>query len=79
MKSSIKIILALNFILTGFASMAQVMSLDSVLILIDKQNPMLQENENRIKAQRAYVAGAKSWMAMEHLVFPFLRCVTVTG
>jgi len=63
MKSSIKIILALNFIIAGFASKAQVMTLDSVLILIDKQNPMLQENENKIKAQQAYVAGAKSWMA----------------
>ncbi|HEX8059468.1 MAG TPA: TolC family protein, partial [Cyclobacteriaceae bacterium] len=39
------------------------MTLDSVLFLIDKQNPMLQENENKIKAQQAYVAGAKSWMA----------------
>ena len=42
---------------------AQVITLDSLLGLIDKQNPMLQEFDNRVKALNAYTAGAKSWMA----------------
>ncbi len=42
---------------------AQVMTLDSVLSLVDRQNPMLQEFDNRVKAQQAYTAGAKGWMA----------------
>jgi outer membrane protein TolC len=42
---------------------AQVISLDSVLLLIDKQNPMLQEYDSKVKALNAYTAGAKSWMA----------------
>ncbi len=42
---------------------AQVISLDSVLLLIDKQNPMLKEYDNKVKALNAYTAGAKSWMA----------------
>jgi cobalt-zinc-cadmium efflux system outer membrane protein len=63
MKSSIKIFIAINLLLAVLTARAQVMSLDSVLALIDKQNPMLQEFDNKIKAQHAYVAGAKSWMA----------------
>jgi len=42
---------------------AQVISLDSVLQLIDKQNPMLQEYDNKVKALNTYAQGAKSWMA----------------
>lgn len=42
---------------------AQVISLDSVLLLIDKGNPMLREFDNKVKAMNAYTAGAKSWMA----------------
>jgi outer membrane protein, heavy metal efflux system len=42
---------------------AQVISLDSVLILIDKQNPMLQEYDHKVKALNTYAEGAKSWMA----------------
>jgi outer membrane protein TolC len=42
---------------------AQVVSLDSVLSTIDRQNPMLQEYESKVKALNEYAGGAKSWMA----------------
>jgi len=42
---------------------AQVITLDSVLRVIDKQNPMLQEYDSKVKAMNAYAEGAKSWMA----------------
>jgi cobalt-zinc-cadmium efflux system outer membrane protein len=42
---------------------AQVISLDSVLILIDQNNPMLQEYDSKVKALNEYATGAKSWMA----------------
>lgn len=42
---------------------AQVITLDSVLAAIDKNNPMLQEYDNKVKALNEYAAGAKSWMA----------------
>jgi outer membrane protein, heavy metal efflux system len=42
---------------------AQVLSLDSILSMIDKKNPMLQEYDNKVKALNEYSAGAKSWMA----------------
>ena len=48
--------------LTTIAS-AQVVSLDSILNMIDRNNPMLEEYENKAKAFDAYAAGAKSWMA----------------
>ncbi len=44
-------------------SPAQVISLDSVLSTIDRQNPMLQEYDNKVKALNAYTEGSKSWMA----------------
>jgi outer membrane protein, heavy metal efflux system len=44
-------------------SSAQVFTLDSVLQLIDKRNPMLQEYDNKVKALSTYAEGAKSWMA----------------
>jgi outer membrane protein, heavy metal efflux system len=42
---------------------AQVIRLDSVLQLIDKQNPMLREYDNKVKALNTYAEGAKSQMA----------------
>ena len=42
---------------------AQVLSLDSVLAIIDKQNPMLQEYDNKVKALNTYAEGARSLMA----------------
>ncbi len=41
----------------------QVLTLDSVLSIIDRNNPMLQEYDNKVKALNEYSAGAKSWMA----------------
>ena len=46
-----------------FSATAQVITLDSVLSIIDKQNPMLQEYDNKVKALNAYTEGSKSWMA----------------
>jgi len=65
MKSSIKIIVLFTTVCLGiaFGSNAQVISLDSVLSIIDRQNPMLQEYDNKVKALNAYTEGAKSWMA----------------
>ncbi len=64
MKFSIKTILSVTFILSLMASgYAQVITLDSVLRVIDKQNPMLQEYDSKVKAMNAYAEGAKSWMA----------------
>lgn len=57
------------FLFTGFclgmitSASAQVVSLDSVLTIINKQNPMLQEYDNRVKAFDAFARGARSWMA----------------
>ncbi|WP_276374245.1 TolC family protein [Chryseolinea sp. H1M3-3] len=65
MKLSIKI----SFLFTGFwlgviaFASAQVITLDSVLHLIDKQNPMLQEYDNKVKALNTYAQGARSLMA----------------
>lgn len=65
MKSSIKQL----FLLTGFSlgliawTNAQVMSLDSVLQVIEKQNPMLQEYDNKVNALNTYAEGSGSWMA----------------
>lgn len=42
---------------------AQVLSLDSVLTIIDRNNPMLQEYDHKAKALNEYATGAKSWMA----------------
>lgn len=46
-----------------FSSSAQVITLDSVLSVINKKNPMLQEYDNKVKALNTYTEGAKSWMA----------------
>jgi cobalt-zinc-cadmium efflux system outer membrane protein len=63
MKSNIKIS-ALLAVLISFGDIhAQVISLDSVLQVIDRQNPMLQEYDSKVMALQEYSAGAKSWMA----------------
>ena len=57
------------FLFAGFclgmitSASAQVVSLDSVLAIIDRQNPMLEEYDNSMKAFDAYAGGARSWMA----------------
>lgn len=42
---------------------AQVVSLDSVLSAVDRQNPMLRPYASRAAAQREYAEGKRSWMA----------------
>ncbi|HYC83643.1 MAG TPA: TolC family protein [Chryseosolibacter sp.] len=42
---------------------AQVITLDSVLSVIDRKSPMLQEYDNRVRAMEEYAQGATSWMA----------------
>jgi outer membrane protein, heavy metal efflux system len=64
MKFSIKTIVSTTFFVSLMASgYAQVITLDSVLRVIDMQNPMLQEYDSKVKAMNAYAEGAKSWMA----------------
>ena len=64
MKLSIKIFLFSLLLLSVFTyAEAQVITLDSVLHLIDKQNPMLQEYDNKVKALNTYAEGARSLMA----------------
>lgn len=64
MKSNIKISALLVLLMGMMGNIhAQVISLDSVLQIIDRQNPMLQEYDNKVKALQEYSAGAKSWMA----------------
>jgi outer membrane protein TolC len=57
---SVVFILSLAF---SIQLQAQVVTLDSVLKIIEKQNPMLQEYDSKAKALNTYAAGAKSWMA----------------
>lgn len=65
MKLNIKLLLLITglWLSLNTASSAQVMTLDSVLRLIDERNPMLQEYDNKVKALSTYAEGAKSWMA----------------
>lgn len=63
MKSNIKISLLLFLMSISGFSRAQVITLDSVLAIIDRQNPMLQEYDNKVQALHEYSSGAKSWMA----------------
>ena len=62
MKYSIKIALVL-ILLTGSVAEAQILTLDSVLSLIRKNNPMLREYEYKVRAMDEYAEGAQSWMA----------------
>jgi outer membrane protein TolC len=55
-------VLTITLLLSMQAS-AQVLTLDSVLVMIDRKNPMLQEYDNKVNALNEYSAGAKSWMA----------------
>jgi outer membrane protein, heavy metal efflux system len=50
-------------LLLSINARAQVLSLDTVLAIIDKQNPMLQEYDNKAKALNTYAQGARSLMA----------------
>jgi outer membrane protein, heavy metal efflux system len=51
------------FVLATITStQAQVFTLDSVLRVIDRQNPMLAEYDNKVRALNTYATGATSWM-----------------
>jgi outer membrane protein, heavy metal efflux system len=65
MKQHTKILLLFTGFWLGLIATvsAQVISLDSVLALIDRNNPMLQEYDIKVKALNEYSLGAKSWMA----------------
>ncbi|HEX6227797.1 MAG TPA: TolC family protein [Chryseolinea sp.] len=55
--------LVVSLVLFGVQAEAQVLSLDSVLSVIDSRNPMLQEFDSKVDALNAYAEGSKSWMA----------------
>lgn len=65
MKSNIKIIILFTGFCLGLlmSGKAQIISLDSVLLVINQRNPMLQEYDSKVKALNSYTEGAKSWMA----------------
>ena len=65
--SNFKLLLSNFFVVlvlsAGGQAQAQVLTLDSVLTIIDLNNPMLEEYDNKVKAFNAYASGAESWMA----------------
>lgn len=64
MKQHIRIILLAISLCGSWAySLAQTWTLDSVLSVVERNNPALEVYENRIKALDAYGQGARSWMA----------------
>src|SRR6478609_2701606 len=52
-------------LLTGTTSIAQIVSLDSILLVVKERNPMLKNYSQRAEAMTAYAQGGKSWMAPE--------------
>lgn len=48
---------------SGATANGQVLSLDTIFTMIDRNNPMLKEYDNKVRAFDEYAAGAKSWMA----------------
>lgn len=62
MKIFKKLILEIIFCALPVCSSAQVLSLDSVLNRIEKNNPMLKMYDEQISAINNYSEGAKSWM-----------------
>ena len=65
-KSSKRLLLSCLTILTfvtGTQVKAQMLSLDSLFSIMERQNPMLKEYDYKIRAFDEYAAGAKSWMA----------------
>jgi len=51
--------------LVSTGSIAQTVSLDSILIVVKERNPMLKNYNQRAEAMTAYAQGGKSWMAPE--------------
>ncbi|WP_017730674.1 TolC family protein [Nafulsella turpanensis] len=63
MKLSIKILPAVLLLFVGLPVFAQQrLSLDSVLQVIRRQHPLLQQFERRVSALDAYAEGADAWM-----------------
>jgi len=52
-------------VLAGTSSVAQTISLDSILSVVKERNPMLKNYSHRAEAMTAYAQGGKSWMAPE--------------
>jgi outer membrane protein, heavy metal efflux system len=61
--SNFKFLISFLVLVTSLTSNAQVLTLDSVLSKIDKNNPMLEEYDDKARALVEYTAGATSWMA----------------
>jgi len=63
-KANLKYALLFNFyfLLFTFSSSAQVITLDSVLNIIEKNNPMLKMYDEQIRSAKDYSEMAKSWM-----------------
>src|SRR6478609_11385366 len=55
----------LILLLAGTGSIAQTISLDSILVAVKERNPMLKNYSQRAEAMTAYAQGGKSWMAPE--------------
>ena len=62
MMTKLKIILLFFLFIYNLKSFAQVFTLDSVLVQIEKNNPMLKMYDEQINAIDNYSQGAKSWM-----------------
>jgi outer membrane protein, heavy metal efflux system len=62
-RSNFKSLIFFLVLVTYLTSNAQVLTLDSVLSKIDRNNPMLEEYDNKVRAFDEYTAGAASWMA----------------
>lgn len=58
----IKLSIMATLMITG-TSTAQIITLDSILATIDRQNPMLQQFDHKVSALNTYTEGATSWMA----------------
>jgi cobalt-zinc-cadmium efflux system outer membrane protein len=65
MKSNIKtiVLIWIGVLLTYAAQSQQRLSLDSILLVIQQNNPMLQEYQYKAQALNEISKGAKSWMA----------------
>src|SRR5688572_6732822 len=60
---SCQLITVVFVLLAVHAESQVVLSLDSVLAMVDRRNPMLQEYDSKVDALNAYAEGSKSWMA----------------
>ena len=56
-------LIAVALVLFAVHAKGQVITLDSVLAMVDSRNPMLQEYDSKVDALNAYAEGSKSWPA----------------